>query len=453
MKKRFSLVIGLGKTGLSVARYLKRIGTRFIVFDTRSQPAGLSEFQTEFPEVEIYLEKYDENKLLQAEEFIVSPGVSLTEPVIQQAVKQKISVIGDIELFARVAKAPVVAITGTNAKGTVTTLVAEMAKSSCRKVLVGGNIGTPALDLLTQPVPELYILELSSFQLETTYSLSAIAATILNISPDHLDRHGTLENYVHAKQRIYHKTKNIIYNHEDRLSHPVNNAKQMISFGLSSTANFHIKKINNVVWLCHDKNPLISTNELLIKGQHNWYNALAALALGYAVNLPIHRMLEALTYFPGLPHRCEWIAEKHGITWYNDSKGTNVGATIAALTGLGTTITGKIILIAGGVGKGQDFSLLQNAVKQYVKTLIVYGQDALLIADSVSGFTSIHHVADLSSAIHVAKEVAIKGDAILLSPACASFDMFKNFEHRGEVFKELVKKYYDVEVPMANCIK
>ena len=198
---------------------------------------------------------------------------------------------------------------------------------------------------------------------------------------------------------------------------------------------------------------MISTNELLIKGQHNWYNALAALALGHAVNLPIHLMLETLLYFPGLPHRCEWIAEKKGITWYNDSKGTNVGATIAALAGLGTTIAGKIILIAGGVGKGQDFSLLHDAVKQHVKTLIVYGQDALLIADAIGYSVSMHHVADLSSAIQIAQQIAIKGDAILLSPACASFDMFKNFEHRGEVFKELVKRLYDVEIPMANCIK
>lgn len=453
MKKKFSLIIGLGQTGLSVARYLKRIGKTFIIFDTRPQPAGLTEFQTEFPEIEIYLEKYDEKKLLQAEEFIVSPGVSLQEPIIKKALKQKISVIGDVELFARTAKAPIIAITGTNAKGTVTTLVGDMAKASGRNVLVGGNIGIPALDLLIRPIPDLYILELSSFQLETTDSLSAVAATILNVSPDHLDRHSTLENYAQAKQRIYRKAKNIIYNYDDILSLPVKKIKQTISFGLSHNADFHIKKIRDVAWLFHNKNPLISTNELLIKGQHNWYNALAALALGYAFKLPMHIMLETLIHFPGLPHRCEWVTEKNGIAWYNDSKGTNVGATIAALAGLGTTIAGKIILIAGGVGKGQDFSLLRDAVKQYVKTLIVFGQDALLIADAIEHLVSIYHVSDLSSAISAAQQIAIKGDAILLSPACASFDMFKNFEQRGDVFKELVKKFYDVEIPLANCIK
>lgn len=440
MNTKISLIIGLGKTGLSCARYLHKQNIAFAVMDTRADPPGLVELQKEFPDVVIYLNGLDEEIILQAQELIVSPGVSLHEPAIAKAIANNISVVGDVEVFARVITAPLIAITGTNGKGTVTTLVGEMARCAGKNVCVGGNIGTPVLDLLNNSQPDLYVLEISSFQLETTYSLRPAAATILNISADHLDRYDDMTPYIAAKQRIYERAEMVVYNKEDKNTYPKNKKNKTITFGLSepNQNEFGIRSYNNQNYLAFGNNNLLPITKLKIKGQHNWLNALAALALGHALQLPMNAMLQALREFKGLKHRCEWVTEKDGVQWFDDSKGTNVAATIAAIIGLGSAITGKIILIAGGLGKGADFSPLKNPVAQYVKTIILIGKDAPLIAEVVQEVTQVQHATSLEQAVLLAKQSAKFGDAVLLSPACASMDMFRDAEQRGDMFKALV---------------
>jgi UDP-N-acetylmuramoylalanine--D-glutamate ligase len=408
--KPLFVVIGLGKTGLSCVRYLLKKNCNVVAVDTRENPPGLSEVH----DIPVYLGGWHPEILNQAQTIIVSPGLSLQEPCLIEARKKGIEIMGDIELFARHAKAPVVAITGSNAKTTVTTLVGEMARAAGLNVRVGGNIGTPALDLLEATEPDLYVLELSSFQLESTESLHPVVATILNITPDHLDRYAGFADYKAAKHRIYQNAKIKIYNQEDE--------NTWIQDGIS-----------------FDSNLPLSVDELKIKGRHNQLNAAAALALGSAVNLPMDIMLQVLRTFPGLPHRCQWVRERNNIVWYNDSKGTNVGATLAAIDGLGHTVSGKLILIAGGQGKGADFSPLRESVSKYIRTAILFGQDANQLDVALQGTTLIQHADSLEKAIGLADAAAVSGDAILFSPACASFDMFKNFEHRGDCYIQLVR--------------
>lgn len=439
-KPEINVVVGLGKSGMSNIRYLLQQGKKVVAMDTRQQPPELDHVIQEFPQVALHLGSLDEAILAQAAEIILSPGVSPQEPALVTAQNQGIPIIGDIELFARAAKAPIVAITGTNAKGTVTTLVGEMIQNAQYKVLVGGNIGTPALDLLTEETPDFYVLELSSFQLETTHSLQAAAATILNISEDHLDRHHTMSAYIAAKQRIYHGCHFAIVNREDQNTWPEIPLVRVLSFGLTTPqANeFGILKYDDQSWLSLGAERLLPVDKLLIKGQHNWNNALAALALGTGIGLPLSSMLESLTHFRGLVHRCQWVAEKQGVAWYDDSKGTNVGATLAAIAGLGPALNGKLILIAGGIGKGADFSPLRAPIQKYVRAVILIGKDAPILEQAFNGATTIIHAIDMPEAIALARNAAQLNDAVLLSPACASFDMFRDYEHRGEVFKELV---------------
>jgi UDP-N-acetylmuramoylalanine--D-glutamate ligase len=435
-----SVVVGLGTTGLSCVRYLRKQGLTVAATDTRQNPPTLATLRAEFPEVKLSLGGLDTELLLKAKQLIVSPGLSLQEPAIALAMAAGIPVIGDIELFALKARAPIVAITGSNAKGTVTTLVGEMGKRAGLSIRVGGNIGTPALDLLEETEPDFYVLEISSFQLETTHSLKAAAAVILNISTDHLDRHITLANYIAAKQRIYRGCRYAIYNRDDRATFPeVTNDK--ISFGLNEPkeGEFGLIKDQNEYYLAKGATKLLSTRELRIKGRHNWSNALAALALADALQWPMKACLTALQGFSGLPHRCEWLLERRGVHWYNDSKGTNVGATTAALVGLGSELTGKIILIAGGLGKGADFTPLQSPVSTFVRTVILFGQDAEQIGRALKGHAQIIYATDIRDAVSSAAQIAHAGDVVLLSPACASWDMFRNFEHRGEVYSALVR--------------
>jgi UDP-N-acetylmuramoylalanine--D-glutamate ligase len=455
MKTQKTLIIGLGKTGLSCARYLHKQHIPFAIMDTRDSPPGLVELKAEFPEVPVYLGGLNEEVILQAKELIVSPGLSLHEPAIAKAIANNIPVIGDIELFARAITVPLIAITGTNGKGTVTTLMGDMTRCAGKNVCVGGNIGTPVLDLLSDQQPDLYVLEISSFQLETTHSLKPAVATILNITADHLDRYdGKMESYIVAKQHIYENAEVVVWNRDDKNtfpqeSCPLSRSRERvpdrageggaISFGLSEPIEnqFGIRKINQENYLAFGATNLLSVNELKIKGQHNWVNALAALALGHALQLPMSAMLQALREFKGLKHRCEWVIEKNGVQWFDDSKGTNVGSTTAAIEGIGSTIAGKIILIAGGLGKGANFSPLREPVQQYVKTLILIGKDALILADVLQGATNIQHANSLQQAMAIAKEVSQSGDAVLLSPACASMDMFRDAEERGDKFKAL----------------
>lgn len=433
-------IIGLGQTGLSCAKFLSHKNINFTMMDSRENPPHLAEFKKLYPDINIHLGKFDINIIQQSSEIILSPGVS---PDIFPAEK----IIGDIELFAREAKAPIIGITGTNAKGTVTTLLGEMIKASGLTVELGGNIGTPALDLLSQKTPDFYVLEISSFQLETIHHLPLKSAVILNLSPDHLDRHKTMENYQKAKQRIYHHTENAVFNRNDIYTYPNIDVGTdpcvcpHISFGLDKPEDNQFGLDNN--YLVYGKNLLLPVDALKIQGRHNWSNALAALALGYSIGLSLENMIETLKKFPGLPHRCEWVSTQNNIIWINDSKGTNIGATIAALEGIGKSLLhGKIVLIAGGLGKDADFTLLQDVLKNYTRTIILIGQDAKLISDAISppiNHTHIKFSSTLKEAILTAQSLALPGDAVLLSPACASFDMFANFEDRGNQFKLLVK--------------
>jgi UDP-N-acetylmuramoylalanine--D-glutamate ligase len=337
-----------------------------------------------------------------------------------------------------------VAITGSNGKSTVTSLLGHMAQVAGKQVFVGGNLGTPVLEALRDPTYELYVLELSSFQLETTDSLKPAAATILNITSDHMDRYGDFAAYKNAKQRIYRHASTAIYNREDAHTIPPATVKQHLSFGVHTPAvgEFGLIRKNNETFLAFGETVWLNTHEMKLRGQHNMANALAALALGHAMGLPKDAMLAALTTFQGLPHRSEWVGYFSGVDWYNDSKGTNVDATLATLTGLGAAhSTGKIVLIAGGEGKGADFSVLAPAVQRYVRKAIVFGKDALQLAAALQSVCAITHVDSLQQAVLTAKQAAQTGDIVLLSPACASLDMFINFEHRGAEFVRLVKEY------------
>ena len=301
-------------------------------------------------------------------------------------------VVGDIELFARNVDAPVIAITGSNGKSTVTSLLGEMAKAAGLDVRVGGNIGVPALDLLHEPRPDLYVLELSSFQLETTESLNACAAAILNISEDHMDRYADLNDYTAAKAKVYYGTGTLVVNLDDKrvmaTANLTRQGRNLSGFTTSTPKEkqFGICNKDNEDYLCFGTERLIAVSELKIKGQHNIANALAALALGQEANIPLAAMLVALKEFSGLPHRSQWVAEKNGVSWYNDSKATNVGAAIAAINGIKAN---RIILIAGGQAKGQDFSPLKEVVKNKVKHLVLLGEDAELLNNELSDYTEV----------------------------------------------------------------
>ena len=431
---RIKAVIGAGVTGLSVARFLKRQQQSFVLFDTRTSPPGLESIRAEFPNLQLNLGELNHDALLDYDEIIVSPGIAVETPAIAAAKAMGISVIGDIELFVRYAKAPIVAITGSNAKSTVTTLVGEMAVTAGIKVAVGGNLGTPALELLADDV-ELYVMELSSFQLETVTKLNAKVATILNVSADHLDRYTDMRAYILAKMRVYFGAENIVVNRNDVLTQPpLAAATKAIYFGgKADFGGFGLMEDEGILYLAKNLTRLMPASELKISGKHNIDNALAALALGDAAGIPMIAMLETLRKFRGLHHRCEFVANKNGIDFYNDSKGTNIGATVAAIAGL-SRAPAHLIVIAGGEGKGQDFTELKPVIEKYPCHFVLIGRDALLIAEAVKAVATIDFANSMVDAVEKAYAKAQVGDAVLLSPACASFDMFKNYEDRGEQF-------------------
>lgn len=441
MDHSFYLVAGLGKTGLSIAHYLQRKNKSFALFDTRGEVPGLSEFQAEFAGVPIYLEDIPAELLLRLTDIITSPGLPLDNPFFLQAREQGIAIYGDIECLAREISAPVVAITGTNGKSTVTTLVGEMAEEAKIKVAVAGNIGTPVLDSLNDKQDyDLWVLELSSFQLDLTYSLKPAAATILNVSPDHLDRHHSLEAYTLAKQRIYQHAHTIISNRDDVATVPMGlyqSAAHLISFGSDRpTTPQDWGLINNEgrIFIAKGNQCIIAVDSLLIKGVHNWHNAVAACALAETVGIPIEAMNAVLTSFPGLTHRCQWIRAIEQVDWINDSKGTNIGATISAINGIGGSMQGKIVLIAGGQGKGADFHDLTQPIAEFVRSIVLIGEDAEKIEQALANVVPITRTSTLEHAVLIAKKHAKPGDVVLLSPACASLDMFRDYNHRGDVF-------------------
>lgn len=444
---QLTIVIGLGMTGLSVARYLQKMNQRFIVLDSREAPPNLEVFQQEFPETTLHLGNLDKQLLCSASEIVISPGMSLKTPELQAAIAEGVSIIGDIELFARAVTKPVIAITGSNAKSTVTTLVGEMAAACGLLPAVGGNLGVPVLELLNNTLADVFVLELSSFQLETTYSLKPVAATVLNVSHDHMDRYASLAEYHQVKQRIYRHAESIIINRQDVLTQPpLSKEANVISFGVDSAGNspdmrsFGLLAQGDKLFLSHKFAPLLSTEDIQIKGRHNYANALAALALGSAAGFGMEGMLDALKTFKGLQHRCEYIATVNDVTYINDSKGTNVGATLAAIEGFSVKSEKNIVLIAGGDGKGADFSPLVDAVNRSVKTLILIGHDAEKLYNMLHQVVACVKAESLIDAVKQASINAGKGDVVLLSPACASFDMFSGFEERGRQFGVAVQE-------------
>lgn len=437
---QFRIVVGLGKSGMSLVRHLASRGVPFAVADTRANPPELATLKAQYPNVEVHCGELDPQLLSRASELLISPGLPISMPALQAAAANGVKLSGDIELFAREAKAPIVAITGSNAKSTVTSLVGEMAAAAGRKVAVGGNLGTPALDLLNDDV-ELYVLELSSFQLETTDQLNAEVATCLNISEDHMDRYDGLPAYHQAKHRIFRGARQVVINRDDRLSRPlVADDLPMWSFGLGKPdfKGFGLFEESGEKYLAFQFDALMPANQLKMRGAHNQSNALAALALGHAVGLPFEPMLATLRNFGGLAHRCQWVGERKGVTYYDDSKATNVGAALAAIDGLGSDITGELVLIAGGDGKGADFSALHSPVSHQCRAVVLLGRDAERLAAALEGAAPIHRVQTLQDAVQLAAKLAQPGDAVLLSPACASLDMFENFEDRGRQFAAAV---------------
>ncbi len=439
-----SVVVGLGVTGYSCVRYLKERGLSVAVVDTRQQPPYLDALMKTYPDVPLALGHLNHPLLEKASRIILSPGIALREPAIAAQLARGIPVIGDVELFAQVVKVPVIAITGTNAKSTVTTLVGKMAEAAGYHVQVGGNLGVPVLDLLMQqPTADLFVLELSSFQLETTYSLKPQVATILNVTPDHMDRYDHFDAYRQAKHRVYQHCQVAVCNRDDVFTecHDVTlSRKGYFTLNAPNQNEFGLLIKNNETYLAFENEPLLAVNELPVKGKHYQANALAALAIAHAFGLSWEVMLAVLRDFKGLPHRCQFVRERQGVKWYNDSKGTNVGATAAAIEGIGSEVIGKLILIAGGVGKNADFTPLIPVIEKYVRHVVLIGEAAHDLAKLMNDRIGLSFAQDMSEAVQQAALIAHSNDTVILSPACASFDMFKNYEHRGEVFTEIVEK-------------
>ena len=434
------LIIGLGKTGLSCARFLIEQGHAVAIMDTRQNPPYIDIVHNELPEVLIHKTGLNLKLMLKSEVIVLSPGVDPRLSEIKAVRKHNIEIIGDIELFARSINQPVIAITGSNGKSTVTTMLTEMAIMAGKDIKVGGNIGIPALDLIADSEPDFYILELSSFQLETVSSLNAYASVVLNISPDHLDRYDDIEQYQKTKAKIHIGSGVIIVNRDDNLScNCAVGFQNKTGFTLHKPVgnDFGIDEEGGVTYLAQGMVKLLPVSDIKVTGDHNISNVLAALALGNAMQLPMKTMLEALKQYSGLAHRCQLVAEENGIQWVNDSKATNVAASIAAIKGLG--YGRNIVLIAGGVAKEQGFSDLTPFFDLHLKSLLLIGQDAKKISE-VTAINIPQEIArNMSDAVKKAKKIATKGDVVLLSPACASFDMYDNYEKRGDAFIEAVE--------------
>ncbi len=438
LKKHFALdphsskilVVGLGITGISVVRFLQGLEFKFAIIDSRDKPPLIDEFFQHSPDVPVFTGGFDEAAFAVATHLIVSPGVSLHEKSISKAIANGAKIVSDIDLFACAVTVPIIAITGSNGKSTVTTMLGDMAKAAGKKVAIGGNLGTPALDLLAQNA-ELYVLELSSFQLERTSVLNAAAATVLNVSADHLDRHADIAEYAKEKQRVYQGDGAMVINADDALVNAMREAgRQVLSFSIKDEADFYLAHQGETEYLMTQQSPLMPLAELPLEGRHNAANALAALALGVAVGLDITAMCSALKTFKGLEHRMQRVTQTRGITWVNDSKATNIGACVAALEGYDR----KVILIAGGDAKGADMAELTPVVKEKAKSVVLMGKDAGLIERALSGCVPVHHAENMVQAVKIAASLASSGDSVLLSPACASLDQYKNYQDRGNQF-------------------
>jgi UDP-N-acetylmuramoylalanine--D-glutamate ligase len=461
LKNKKVLVLGLGETGRSALRWLAKQGAILSAADSRDNPPNMDDLIRRMSQVTYHTGQFKREVLLNAELIVISPGVSLNDPAVQVAIKQGIPVIGDVELFAqyRSKNVKVIGITGSNGKTTVTTLVGEICKEAGLKTIVAGNIGLPVLDALQMETPDIYVLELSSFQLETTSSLHLDAATVLNVCEDHMDRYASVAGYAAAKARILAHAKVAVLNRDDLITVAMR-SENAVTFGLNTAPtakDLGLIDEAGVQYLSSGQRKLCKTSELKISGLHNVANALAAAGLCAAVGIEKIAIAHALRDFKGLPHRVEWVANIDDIDFYDDSKGTNVGATCAAILGMTKNVNGyykpqKVVLIAGGDGKGQDFTPLAPALQANSHAVVLIGRDAPIIEAVLAKINiPIYHALDLPEAVKIAKKVAKAGDAVLLSPACASFDMFKNYVHRAEVFVEAVKQLQQANKKVAAC--
>ena len=440
-KTTHALVVGLGLTGLSCVRYLVATGYDVSAIDSRAAPPNLGDVKREFPDVPVHAGGFAKDWFERADMIVVSPGISVREPVIAAAAS-RCEPIGDIELFARAVqgRAKVAAVTGSNGKSTVTALVGAMCRAAGLDTRVGGNIGVPALSLLQASEPDVYVLELSSFQLETTSSLNARAATILNITSDHMDRYRDIVEYTDAKARIFRGDGVMVLNADDARAHGLaQRGRPIVEFSLSAPASrrdFGVRIRGGETWLVRGNDDLMSATELRLPGRHNIANVLAAMALAEALGVARDAQVNAARAFAGLPHRTELVADRDGIRWINDSKGTNVGATVAALNGMDA----PVVLIAGGDGKGADFSELRDPCARRARAVILIGRDGPRIDAALGDAVPTIYAADMRGAVQKAAGIARVGDTVLLSPACASFDMFRNYEHRGDAFRAAVRE-------------
>jgi UDP-N-acetylmuramoylalanine--D-glutamate ligase len=427
------VVAGLGITGLSVIHYLQKTGLPLSVrvIDTRDNPPGKEKLNSD---IELHTGSWNTDWLYQADLIVANPGIALATPEIQQAVEQGIPVVGDIELFAWATKTPVIAITGSNGKSTVTDLTGVLANAAGVKTVIGGNIGVPALELLDEAA-DLYVLELSSFQLETTASLTPVASAFLNLSEDHMDRYTGMDDYRDAKLRIFRNAKNVVVNRDDKATYPEQSDAPIVSFGFDEQ-QFGLIEHQGCTWLADNGRPVVAADELALVGKHNIANVLTVLALLSCAGVDYTAALEMLKGYTGLSHRCQLVVEKDGVKWVNDSKATNVASTLAALSGL--ECPGTLHLLVGGVGKGADFSELAPVLASLNVKLYCYGRDGdqlMSLHPSASRWNSIQEiVTTIAPKLH-------SGDMVMLSPACASFDQYQNFMARGDAFSGLAKQY------------
>jgi len=436
-------VIGLGATGYSVVRYLRARGLKVSVMDSRATPPLYKKLDSAYPEVAVHLGEFNGEFLSESGLVVVSPGVALSEPVLREAKQQGAHMIGDIELFLQENQQPVIAITGSNGKSTVATLVGEMCRAGELQSWVAGNIGLPALDALTDQLEyDVAVLELSSFQLETTSQVAAEAVAILNVSADHMDRYASMGDYMLAKARILRGAKRAILPRHDEQLKQITNVSTVSTFDLDEPASpdeFGISRQSNYRWLSKGNSRLMKLRRVPLIGLHNVKNVLAAFALVDFLDLPLERLVAAVKSFKGLPHRMQTVASVKDVTWVNDSKATNIGATSTALRNLEK----DVIWIAGGQDKGADFVELREAISSNIKMLIVFGEDADKIKQALEGLLPIKRVEGMQAAVLMAQQHAQPNSIVLLSPACASFDMYKNFEQRGDDFAECVQRLYE----------
>ena len=438
-------VIGAGLTGQSVVRHFSAKGIQCILFDTRNSPPGLDEISNQYPSLKIVLGQLPLEMLSVCTEVVVSPGVSLNLPELVEVRKLGIPTVTDIQVFIRENCKPVIAITGSNGKSTVVTLLERVASAAGEDYRAAGNIGIPVLGMLSENVAG-YILELSSFQLEGVSVLNADIACVLNVSADHMDRYNSLMAYSQAKQRVYLGAKHLMCNKQDPLTHPLQAKGSQITVISSSEPDlkeYGIRTIAGVEWLCFGLNQIVSVDDIKLQGRHNWFNCLVVIAVADSMGWSREAVISELKSYSGLPHRCEVVGKYRGITFINDSKATNPGATQQAIRGLGNDK--NIILIAGGDGKGVEFDVLCPDVRASVKAAYLIGKDAQLIEQVISNDTETRIVDSLDKAVMGAISVAIPGDTVLLSPACASMDMFKSYEQRGQIYRELVEAAYAEE--------